>query len=186
MAAKKKATKKRGTKASGQAVVPVERIEKSIYLVRGEKVMLDEDLAELYGTTTSRLNEQVTRNIERFPEDFAFHLSIQEFRNLKSHSATSSWGGRRKPPRAFTEHGALMAASVLNTPVAVQSSVQVVRTFIRMRALIDSHRAVAQKLHEMEKTLGRHDKEIRAVFEAVRQLLATPEKPKRRIGFRKD
>ena len=100
-----------------------ERIEEKIFIVRGQRVMLDEDLAEIYGVTTTRLNEQVTRNVDRFPDDFCYRLTGEELANLKSHFATSSWGGRRKPPRVFTEHGAVMLASVLRTPIAVEASV---------------------------------------------------------------
>ena len=124
---KRKATSRRAI----QSVVSIDRIEHFIYVIRERKVMLDEDLAQLYGTSTKRLNEQVSRNPERFPEDFAFRLSRAEQECLRSQIATAKWSKRRYPPRVFTEHGAVMAASVLNTPVAVQMSVQVVRGFVR-------------------------------------------------------
>ena len=162
--------------------IPLERIEDAIYVIRSEKVMLDEDLAKLYGVSTKRLNEQVTRNTDRFPDDFMFRLTPDEFRNLRSQSATSSWGGRRYPPRAFTEHGAVMAANVLNSKRAVQASIQVVRTFIRLRQMLANHRGLARKLDALEK---KYDKQFRVVFEAIRQLMEPPpDKSKRRIGFR--
>lgn len=170
---------------TASATVSVERIERRIHVLRGERVMLDEDLAGLYGVGTKRLNEQVTRNSNRFPADFAFRLSQQEFTSLRSQNATANWGKKRYPPRAFTEHGAVMAASVLNTPVAVAMSLQVVRAFVRMRELLLTHRDLARKLADLEKTVGGHDRQIRAAFEAIRQLLeARPPHEKRpRIGF---
>src|SRR5439155_18119644 len=126
-------------------------IERRIHVIRGQRVMLDEDLAAVYRTTTKRLNEQVNRNPERFPDDFAFLLTWQEVADLKSQTATSSWGGRRKLHRAFTEHGALMLASVLRTPIAVLASVYVVRAFVRMRELVLTRRELASKLAEIER-----------------------------------
>jgi hypothetical protein len=170
-----------------QILIPAERIERSILILRGHKVLLDEDLAEIYGVTTTRLNQQVRRNLERFPKDFSFVLTRQEFANLKLQFATSSssWGGRRKPPRAFTEHRAVMAASVLNTPIAVAASIQVVRVFVQLRQMIAGHEDLRLKLEELEKKFGEHDKKFVLVFEAIRQLMAPPTDPKRkgRIGF---
>jgi hypothetical protein len=162
--------------------ITVEELERKICLIRGQKVMLDSDLAELYGVTTKRLNEQVRRNAERFPEDFMFQLSSDESESLRSHFATSSLnhGGRRYLPYAFTEHGALMAASVLNTPRAVEVSLYVVRAFVRLRELIASHKDLARKLDELEK---KYDGQFHVVFEAIRQLMATEDRPRRRIGF---
>jgi hypothetical protein len=164
----------------------VERIEHAILLIRGHRVVLDADLAALYGVTTSRLNEQVRRNADRFPNDFSFVLTQQEFTNLMSQFATSSsqWGGRRKLARAFTEHGAVMAASVLNTPIAVAVSLEVVRAFVRLRQLLISHEALARKLAELESKLAGHDEQFAVVFEAIHQLME-PSKPapKGRIGF---
>jgi len=172
---------------SGAALlVPVERIERSILLIRGERVILDADLAELYGVETRRLNEQVRRNIERFPQDFMFQLSSEEFSNLKSHFATSrsGWGGRRKLPFAFTEHGAIMAASVLNTPRAVEMSVFVVRAFVWLRSMLATHKELAAKIAALERKLTTHDEQIIALIEAIKRLMAPPEPPKRkRIGF---
>ena len=167
------------------AVSP-DRVEGMIMLLRGERVIPDYDLAKLYGVTTGRLNEQVRRNAARFPEDFVFHLSEEEFANLKSQSATSSsgWGGRRKPPHAFTEHGAIMAANVLNSPRAVQASVFVVRAFVRLRRMMVQHKELASRLDELERKLEGHDRQIIAVVDAIRQLMAPPpEPPKKQIGF---
>jgi len=170
--------------ADDKAVIAVERIERLIYLIRSQKVMLDSDLAEIYGVTTRRLNEQVRRNRDRFPADFAFQLTRQEVANLMSQTATSSsYGGRRKLPRVFTEHGAIMLASVLNSPVAVQASVHVVRAFVRLRQLLVSNRELAQRLAELERKLEGHDDAIRNLFEAIRQLLASPQPPRKQIGF---
>jgi hypothetical protein len=163
-------------------IISAEIIEHKIYIVRGQKVMLDSDLAELYGVTTKRLNEQVRRNADRFPNDFMFQLSSDEFESLRSHFATSSLkhGGRRYIPYVFTEHGALMAASVLNTPRAVEVSIYVVRTFVKLREMIASHKDLARKLNELEK---KYDGQFQIVFEAIRQLMTIEEKPKRKIGF---
>ena len=173
------------SRSSGEeALVPIEAIAQAILILRGQKVILDADLARLYGVTTTRLNEQVRRNSDRFPSDFMFQLTPDELRNLMSQNATSSWGGRRKPPLAFTEHGALMAATVLNTPRAVEVGVYVVRAFIRLRELLASHTELSHKLMELESRLDGHDEQIGALMQAIRQLLAPPESPKRQIGFR--
>lgn len=162
--------------------VPVTHIEKAILLIRGEKVILDSDLAELYGVTTARLNEQVKRNQDRFPRDFAFRLNKQEFAHLMSQIATSSskHGGKRKPPLVFTEHGAIMAANVLNSGRAVQTSVQVVRAFVRLRQMLGSNVQLASKVEELEK---RYDRQFRVVFDAIRQLMSPPEPKRKQIGF---
>lgn len=168
------------------SVVPVERIEKTIFLIR-EKVIIDVDLAALYGVETRRLNEQVARNRERFPVDFMFRLTRQELSGLISHFATSNGGrgGRRKCPYAFTEHGAIMAASVLNTPRAAEMSIFVVRAFVRLRAFIATHKELAEKLAELERKLASHDEQIVAIIDAIKRLMAPPAPPdKRRIGFR--
>jgi hypothetical protein len=163
-------------------LVAVGRIERAIHVVRGEKVMLDSDLALLYGVTTSQLNQQVRRNSDRFPKDFAFRLTRKEFTILRSQVATSSsdWGGRRSMPLAFTEHGAVMLASVLNSPIAVEASIQVVRAFIRLRELLVSHKELSKRLDELE---AKYDKQFAVVFEAIRQLMTPPEEPPREMGF---
>ncbi len=165
--------------------LPPERIEEIIIVIRGQKVILDYDLAEIYGVETRRLNEQVKRNADRFPPDFMFQLTNEEFDHLKSQFAISrlSWGGRRKLPLAFTEHGSIMAASVLNSPKAVEMSIFVVRAFIRLRSILASHKELALKLSEFENKLVLHDKQIVAILEAIRHLMAQPEKSKRKIGF---
>ena len=146
--------------------------------------MLDADLAELYGVETKRLNEQVSRNSERFPEDFMFQLTVEEFANLKSQFATSSWGGRRKLPYVFTEHGAIMAASVLNSQRAIEISVHVVRAFVHLRELVSTHKELSQKLNQLERKVGAHDRAIAKLINAIRQLMAPSDpKKKRPIGF---
>jgi hypothetical protein len=171
---------------SQKTIIPADRIERTILLIRGEKVILDTDLAVLYGVTTTRLNQQVRRNIGRFPADFLFRLSWDEYSNLKSHFATSrlEWGGRRKLPYAFTEHGAIMAASVLNTPRAVEMSVFVVRAFVRLRNFLATHKDLAEKVAELERKLASHDEQIVAIIDAIKRLMApTGPADKRRIGF---
>ena len=171
--------------ADNKALIPVERIERLIYLIRGQKVMLAADLAALYGVATWRLNEQVKRNQHRFPPDFVFQLTSEEADSLTSQNARSKTGrgGRRHIPYAFTEHGAIMAAMVLNSPRAVEMSVQVVRAFVRLREMLTSNRELAQKLAELERKLEGHDAAIRNLFEAIRQLLNSPEPPRKQIGF---
>jgi hypothetical protein len=169
-----------------KSLIPLERVKHHILVIRGQKVILDSHLATLYGVTTSRLNEQVKRNIKRFPSDFMFQLSKDEFDNLKSHFATSSlnWGGRRKLPYAFTEHGALMAATVLKTDKAVQVSVYVVRAFVQLRRLLESNKELARRLEHIESHLQQHDDAIISLAETLNQLMAPPEdKPKTQIGF---
>lgn len=169
------------------ALVPVEQITQSILVLRGQKVLLDAELAALYGVTTRRLNEQVRRNRRRFPEDFLFELTAAEFANLKSHFATSSWGGRRKLPLAFTEHGAIQAATILNSPRAVEMSVYVVRAFVKLRDLLASNKVLARQLDELEarieKKLTTHDQAIAAILSAIRQLMRPPTPKRRPIGF---
>lgn len=158
-------------------------IESKIHLVRGQKVMLDSDLAELYGVTTKRLNEQVRRNADRFPEDFMFSLSSEEFDLLRSHFATLKTGRgqhRKYLPYVFTEHGALMAASVLNSPRAIEVSIFVVRAFVKLREMVASHKDLSQRLDEMEM---RYDSQFKIVFDAIRALVAQPEPKEKKIGF---
>jgi hypothetical protein len=163
-----------------EIAIPAQRIGRSILFIRGYRVMLDKDSAELYGVTTKRLNEQVRRNVGRFPPDFMFQLSFQEFTNLRSQIATSSWGGRRTPPYAFTEHGAVMLASVLNSPIAVHASIEVVRAFVRLRQMLASHEELARKLMTLEK---KYDAQFKVVFDALRELMKPPEPTRRSIGF---
>ncbi len=168
-------------KNTPKALVPTERIERAILLIRGQKVLLDSDLAELYGVETKVLNQAVKRNLARFPADFMFQLPKGEFDNLKSQSVTSSWGGRRTPPYAFTEQGVAMLSSVLHSDRAVAVNIEIMRAFVRLREMLSSHTDLARRLDELEK---KYDAQFRAVFDAIRQLMIPPETPKKgRIGF---
>ena len=164
---------------SSLSLIPDERIASKVVLLRGVKVILDRDLAELYGVETKRLNEQVSRNRSRFPEDFMFQLSVDEFKNLKSQNATSSWGGRRKPPCALTEQGVAMLSSVLKSERAVQVNIQIIRIFTRLRQILASNAELRSKIEEM-------DGHIQSIYKILGQLLTKEEKPKRRIGFSVD
>lgn len=167
--------------------VSLERIAQSILVLRGHKVLLDADLAALYGVTPKRLNEQVRRNLDRFPEDFMFQLAPNEYEALRSQFATLKTGRgqhRKYLPYVFTEHGAIMAASVLNTPRAVEMSIYVVRTFVKLREMLASNKDLARKLNELERKLGAHDQAIASILSAIRELMVPPEPTKkRRIGF---
>jgi len=173
------------SKTAKQPVMPVGRIERAILLIRGQKVILDRDLARLYGVPTKRLNEQAKRNIDRFPEDFMFELTWEEAKASRSQSATLKRGKNIKyRPYAFTEHGAMMAATVLNSPRAVQVSVYVVRAFVRLRRMLAQHKELAAKLDQLERKVGKHDRQIVALVDAIRRLMAPPPEPrKKRIGF---
>jgi hypothetical protein len=162
----------------------IENVADAIHLVRRQRVMLDSDLAEIYGTSTMRLNEQCRRNRKRFPADFAFQLTHEEFANLISQNAiSSSHGGRRKLPWAFTEYGAIMLASVLNTPVAIDASVRVVRAFVRLREMISTSAQLSSKFSELERRLDTNDAAIAQLFAAIRHLLGPRPGKKREIGF---
>ncbi len=163
-----------------KSLVPIEIIEKKILLIDGKKVMLDKDLAGLYGVSTGNLNKAVNRNKERFPEDFMVQLSLEEFNNLKFHFGTSSWGGTRKPPRAFTEQGIAMLSSVLNSKRAVQVNIAIMRAFVKLREMMATHKDLAQKLDEMEK---KYDAQFKIVFDAIRQLMTPSQIHRRKIGF---
>ena len=162
--------------------IPTERIERAILMIRGHKVMLDADLAVIYGVTTKRLNQQFRRNRTRFPEDFAFQLSADEFAILRSQFATSSsgWGGRRYPPIAFTEHGAVMLASILNSDTAIATSVEIVRAFIRLREIVATHKELMRRLDELER---KYDGQFAVVFDAIRQLTRPAQSDKREMGY---
>lgn len=163
-----------------------------IYLVRGQKIMLDEDLAEMYGVLTKRLNEQVKRNAERFPADFMFQLTKEEFSNLKSQIATSSYGGRRKLPYAFTEYGVLMLSSVLNNPTAIQVNIEIMRVYTKLREMLLSNQEVLLKLEQLDKkiinmgqNIKTHDGEISSIFELIRDMMSEQDPPPRNlIGFK--
>lgn len=161
-------------------IIPIENITGLIYLIRGQRVMLDRDIAELYGVETKRLKEQVKRNIERFPEDFMFELSPREYGNLRSHFATSSWGGTRYIPMAFTEHGILMISSVLKNDKAIQVNIQIMRAFMKMRQFIFDNAELRKQIDELKADT---DGKFRIVFETLDQLLFIENKPKKKIGF---
>ncbi len=165
-------------------LMPSKAIENKIYLIRGHKVMLDCDLAKLYKVRTKRLNEQVSRNIKRFPEDFMIQLTKEETECLRSQIATSKRGGRRYLPYAFTEQGVAMLSSVLNSERAIQVNIAIIRAFVMLRQVLTTHKELARKLSELEIKIERHDEEIQNIFEAIRQLMAPTENPKRRIGFK--
>jgi hypothetical protein len=166
--------------------LPQEFVENHILLIRGKKVMLDYYLAELYGVETKVLNKAVSRNLIRFPEDFMFRLTLDEWNFLRFQFGTSKAGrgGRRYLPFAFTEHGAIMLASVLNSPRAIEASIYVVRAFVLLRGVLASHKDLAQKLEELESKIEGHSEQIRDIIEAINQLVQMPEKPKPQIGFR--
>jgi DnaJ-domain-containing protein 1 len=171
------------------ALIPVEQIARSIHLLRGQKVLLDAELAALYGVTTARLNQQVRRNAERFPPDFLFELTSAEFSALMMQNATSKpgRGGRRKLPLAFTEHGAIMAATVLSSPRAVEMTVHVVRAFVKLREILASNKNLAQKLAALERSLVILDvktqRQFKEVYEAILALMSDSPPKQRPIGF---
>lgn len=166
--------------------VPDESIISKIYLIRGQKVMLDEDLAELYQVETRRLNEAVKRNSDRFPGDFMFQLNNKEFQNLKSQFATSSWGGRRKLPLAFTEQGVAMLSGILSSDIAIQVHIQIIRIFTKMKEMLLTNKDILLKLEKMEKDVKENKEDIAMIFEALKQLL-NPAQPKRSmIGFNRN
>jgi hypothetical protein len=161
---------------------PAAAIEGAIRLIRGEKVILDADLAALYGVATRVLVQAVKRNMERFPADFMFQLTKEEFAVLRSQAVTSrTWGGRRYPPYAFTEQGVAMLSGVLSSPRAVLVNIEIMRAFVRLRQMLASHAKLAKKLAELE---AKYDGQFAIVFEAIKQLMAPPEPPRKRIGFR--
>jgi hypothetical protein len=168
-------------------IVPITDVESMIHVVRGQRVMLDSDLAVLYGVTTTRLNEQVLRNLDRFPNDFAFLLTGEEFKSLISQIAISNTGrgGRRKLPRVFTEHGVAMLSSVLRSPQAVAVNIEIVRAFVRMRRLFATPGDIIAQLQALTETVRLHDQQIKAIAEVLQKMVQPkpPEPPKRRIGF---
>lgn len=166
-------------------IISSERIVSKIYIFHNKKVMLDKDLAKLYGVPTKSLNLAVKRNIKRFPEDFMFQLSKEELKNLRLQIETSSWGGSRYQPYAFTEHGVAMLSSVLNSDRAVNTSIQIVRTFIKVRELLATNEILQKKIMELEKKYGSHDDKIKKIFTTLNLLLMDEKtKPKNKIGFK--
>jgi hypothetical protein len=167
--------------AKKRNLTPIEKIEKLIFLVRGQKIMLSTHLAELYGVESRVLVQAVKRNIERFPEDFMFQLSDGEFENLKSQFVISSWGGmRRAKPYAFTEQGVAMLSSVLRSKRAVQVNIEIMRSFVKLRGMLATHKDLDRKLTELER---KYDDQFKVVFEVIRQLMAPPDKKVKKIGF---
>jgi ORF6N domain len=181
------------------AIVPIELIENKIYIIRGQKVMLDRDLAELYGVETSSLNRQVRRNIVRFPEDFMFQITVEEYNNLIcqngisssgtkrsnliSQTAMSSWGGRRHLPYAFTQEGIAMLSSVLNSQRAIQVNIAIMRVFVRIKQMISAHKELAHKLEQLEQKVGKNSEDIQLIFQAIHQLMEPKPGKTSKIGF---
>ena len=162
------------------SIIPIERIQRCIYLIRGHKVLLDSDLAELYGTETKKLLQSVKRNIERFPIDFMFQLDRAEFKNLRSQIVTSSWGGRRYAPYAFTEQGVAMLSSVLRSKQAVEVNIAIMRTFVKLREILATNAALRRKIEAMER---QYDEQFRLVFKVLSEMVMSDPKPKSRIGY---
>ncbi len=165
-------------------LIPEEKIENKIFLMRGKRVMLDKDLAELYGVKTKVLNQAIKRNMERFPEDFMFQLTKEEANSLRSQFVTLKRGEHLKYlPYAFTEQGVAMLSSVLNSKRAIQVNIQIMRIFTKLREVIANNKEIMQKLNQLESKIEKHDSEIQSIFEAIRQLISIPEKQKRKVGF---
>lgn len=174
--------------AKDASVIPLEVVERAIYVIRRQKVLLDSDLARLYGVTTGNLNKAVSRNASRFPRDFAFQLTSAEFKALMFQIgiSRSGHGGRRKLPMVFTEHGVAMLSSVLNSERAVQVNIAVIRTFVHLRAMLATNRVLATQLAALERKITGHDEAIRNLFDAIRAMLTDPPGPKRLIGFNRE
>jgi len=180
-------------------IIPIERIESKIYLIRGQKVMIDSDLAELYGVVTFALNQAVKRNIERFPADFMFQLTKDEFQNLKFHTgianlksqivissfsaAKAEWGGRRTRPYAFTEQGVAMLSSVLRSKRAIRVNIAIMRAFVRLKQTLAIHKELADKFKELESRVDGHDADIKVIVEEIKRIIEIEQKPKPKIGF---
>jgi hypothetical protein len=168
-----------------ESVIPDELVISKIYLIRGQKVMLDRDLAELYGVTTSNLNKAVSRNIDRFPGDFMFTLTKEEMKNLIFQNGIPSWGGTRKLPKAFTEQGMSMLSGVLRSKIAVRVHIQIIRVFAKMKEMLFTHKDILLQLEKIEKKLSGHDEDIALIFEYLKKLLHPPQTPRQKIGFKR-
>ncbi len=166
-----------------EELAPYETIEHKIYMIRGQKVMLDRDLAELYGVQTFRLNEQMKRNSNRFPEDFMFQLTAEEFGNLRSQFAMSRWGGRRYLPYAFTEQGVAMLSSVLNSERAILVNIAIMRAFVKLRQMIANNQELAKKIELLEKRVFKHDSDIRELVRDIRSLTIEKSAKRKQVGF---
>ncbi len=168
-------------------LVAEQKILNRIYVIRNQKIMLDKDLAEMYRVETKRLNEQVKRNINRFPKDFMFTLSQKEYENLKSQNATSSWGGRRKLPNAFTEQGVAMLSSILNSDVAIEVNIRIIRVFTKLREYALTHKEILLQLAKLEKEVKGNSKDIENIFMVLKELIekqSKPVQPRNKIGFK--
>lgn len=175
-------------------LVEEQKILNRIYMIRGQKVMLDRDLAYMYGVETRVLNQSIKRNLNRFPKDFMFHLSEKEFKNLISQNVTSSWGGTRKMPYAFTEQGVAMLSSVLNSEIAIEVNIRIIRVFSKMREFASTHKDILMQLSKLEKEVininrntERNSQDIENIFTVLKELIAKDAKstPRKRIGFRR-
>ena len=169
---------------STEIAISEESVINKIYLIRGQKVMLDRDLAELYGVTTGNLNKAVSRNIKRFPEDFMFELTKEEFENLKSQIESSNWGGTRKMPKVFTEQGVAMLSGVLHSDRAIMVNIQIMRAYTKMREMLLTHRDLLLKMEEMEKKVVGQDEKIELIFDYLKQFIKEKEGPRNKIGFK--
>lgn len=167
-----------------EITIPDETIISKIYYIRGQKIMLDRDLAELYGVTTGNLNKAVQRNLKRFPKDFMYQLNEDEFKNLMFQNGISSWGGTRKTPYAFTEQGVAMLSGVLNSDRAIEVNIHIIRVFTKLRQMLLTHKDILLKLDQLETNVSRHNKEIQYIFDVLKQLLNPPVEPRKRIGYR--
>jgi len=165
---------------SSVSIVPSERIYRSILFIRDHKVVLDQDLAALYGTETKKLLQAVKRNIDRFPEDFMFQLNNGEFNNLRSQFVTSSWGGRRYPPYAFTEQGVAMLSSVLRSKRAIAANIAIMRTFVKLREILVTNEALRRKIESMER---KYEEQFKLIFNVLSKMVIADSKPKSQIGF---
>ncbi len=165
-------------------MVPEEIIISKIYFIRGQKVMLDKDLAELYGVETKKFNQAVKRNLDRFPVDFMFELNEEEFKNLRSQIVTSSWGGSRYAPKVFTEQGVAMLSSVLNTKLAIEVNIRIIRIFTKLRESILTNKDILLKLEQVERKMMSHDEELELIFKYLKELLNPEQKPIVPIGFK--
>ena len=166
--------------------IPDEIIINKIYFIRGKKVMLDKDLAELYNVTTGNFNKAVIRNIKRFPDDFMFQLDNEEFKNLTFQNGISSWGGTRKTPYAFTEQGVAMLSGILTSDVAIEVNIRFIRIFTRLREMLLTHTDILLKLEQLEKQVVQNSGDIQMIFAALKELLSAPVEPRPRIGFRRN
>jgi hypothetical protein len=174
--------------AKAATILPVldEKVINKIYLLRDKKVMLDFDLAELYNVETKQLKRQVKRNMRRFPKDFMFELTKKEFENLRSQIGTSSWGGTRYLPMAFTEQGVSMLSSVLGSDTAIDVNIEIIRIFAKMKEMIATNKDILLQMQKIEKKLTAHDADIKTIFSVLKKLINTPQEPRKRIGFKPD